>query len=130
MTSALIVTMIVSVAPVWSQATAATASEFYMQYRKVFDAATKVEEILPYMSAATVKEVQATPAAERPEMFKMIKMMGALTNVKVVKEARTANGATLTVEAVDPDKAATIGTITIVREGNAFKVDRESWSSK
>lgn len=108
-----------------------TATAFYLQYRKAFDAAKKIEDVLPFMSAATRKQIDSTPPAERGEMFEMIKMMGMLTDLKVAKEAPAANGgATLTVEALDMDKKATVGTITIVKEGGAFKLGRESWSSK
>jgi len=118
------------VAPVFAQAPAAgSASEAYLKYRKAFDSAKKVEELLPYMVAARRKEVESTPAAERAEMFDMIKTMGALTNVKIVKEAATANGATLTVEALDPDKAKTTGTIDMVKEGGAWKLGKESWKN-
>ena len=114
---------------VFAQA-AGSASDFYMQYRKAFDAAKKIEDVLPFMSADTTKQVQATPPAERSQMFEMIKMMGALTNVKVVKETPTANGATLSVNATDPDKMPTVGTIEIVKEGGKWKLGKESWSSK
>jgi hypothetical protein len=110
-------------------AQAQTASQFYLEYRKAFDAAKKVEDLFPFMAKATIDMVQATPAAERPGMFEMIKEMGALTDVKIVKEARTDSGATLTVEALDTDKKKTTGTITVVREGAAWKLGRESWSS-
>ncbi len=122
--------MLCLVAPVFAQAPAAgSASEAYLKYRKAFDSAKKVEELLPYMVAERRKEVESTPAAERAEMFDMIKTMGALTNVKIVKEAATANGATLTVEALDPDKAKTTGTIDMVKEGGAWKLGKESWKN-
>lgn len=126
----LVVLAIALTASTFAQApTPGSASEFYLQYRKVFDAAAKVEELLPYMSAATKKQVESTPAAERADMFEMIKMMGEITNIKIVKEARSANGATLTVEALDPEKAKTTGTIEIVKEGAAWKLGKESWKS-
>ena len=67
-----------------AQAGAQSASDFYLQYRKAFDAAKKIEDVLPFMSADTTKQIQATPPAERGQMFEMIKMMGALTNVKIL----------------------------------------------
>src|ERR1700750_2922623 len=79
---------------VFAQA-ATSPSDFYLQYRKAFDAAKKIEDVLPFMSADTTKQIQATPPAERGQMFEMIKMMGALTNVKITKETKTATGATL-----------------------------------
>ena len=106
-----------------------TASQFYMDYRVAFDKATKIDDVLPYMSKQRVDQVAATPADERAKMFEMIKMMGTLTDVKVLKEAKSADGATLTVEAVDSDKKKTTGTIKVIKEGGAWKIDGESWSS-
>lgn len=126
--SGLFVVMLMSAAaPALAQA---TATDFYTQYRKAFEAAKKIDELLPYMSAARRKQVEETPAAERAEMFELVKMMGQMTDVKVVKETPTANGATLTVTGVDSDKTVMNGTITIIKEGGAFKLDKESWSNK
>lgn len=125
------VLMLCLVAPVFAQAPAAgSASESYLKYRKAFDSAKKIDELLPYMVAARRKDVEATPAAERAEMFDMIKSMSALTGLKVVKETPTSTGATLTVEALDSDKAKTTGTIEMVKEGGAWKVGKESWTTK
>ena len=121
--------LLAAAVPARAQAPAATASDFYLQYRKAFDAAKKIEDLLPMMSAGVRKEIEATPAAQRPQMFEMVKMMGALTNVKVTKETRTANGATLSVDAIDSDKKRTTGTIDIVKEGGAWKIGKESWGS-
>ena len=122
--------VLLATASLFAQAAASSASDFYMQYRKAFDAAKKIEDVLPFMSAETTKQIQATPPAERGQMFEMIKMMGALTNVKIAKETPTATGATLTVNALDSDKKATVGTIDIVKESGKWKLGKESWSSK
>jgi len=106
-----------------------TASQFYMDYRVAFDKATKIDDVLPYMSKQRADQVAATPADERAKMFEMIKMMGTLTEVKILKEAKTAEGATLTVEALDPEKKKTTGTIKVIKEGGTWKLDGESWSS-
>jgi hypothetical protein len=121
--------VLTTVAPAWAQAPA-TASAFYVQYRKAFDAAKKVEDIYPFMAAARKKQMEDTPAKDRAEMFEMIKMMSVLTNVKVTKETAGANGGTtLTVTALDSDKKPTYGTITVLREAGAMKIDKESWSN-
>lgn len=123
--------MVFLVVPVFAQGPAAgSASEFYLKYRTAFDAARKVDELLPYWVAARRKEVESTPAAERADMFDFMKAMGALTDVKIVNEAPTANGATLTVEAVDSDKAKATGTIEMLKEGGAWKVGKERWKSQ
>jgi len=123
--------MWVTVAPIAPvQAQAQTGTQFYMEYRKAFDAAKKVEDLFPYMAAKTKAEVNSTPAKERAEMFELIKMMGTVTNVKVTKETRAGEGATLNVDAMDSDKKATKGTITLVREAGAWKLAGESWSNQ
>ncbi len=106
-----------------------TASQFYMDYRTAFDKSTKIDDVLPYMSKQRADQVAATPADERAKMFEMIKMMGTLTEVKVLKEAKTAEGTTLTVEGLDSDKKKTTGTVKVIKEGGAWKLDGESWSS-
>src|SRR5262245_22251923 len=122
--------VLLATAPLLAQAAGQSASDFYMQYRKAFDAAKKIEDVMPFMSADTTKQIQATPPAERAQMFEMIKMMGTLTNVKIVKETKTATGATLNVNALDSDKKNTTGTIDIVQEGGKWKIGKESWSSQ
>jgi hypothetical protein len=105
-----------------------TASQFYMAYRSAFDKAKKIDDLFPYLSKKTLDQVNQTPAAERSKMFEMMKMVGAITNVKIAKETPTATGATLDVTALDPDKKPTKGTVEIVKEGGAWKLGGESWS--
>ena len=110
-----------------AQTSEQTGTQFYMAYRAAFAKASKVEELFPFMGAAQRAQVEKTPAAERPEMFKMIKAFNTFTNVKVTKETKTATGATLEVEGVSEDKAKATATVELIREGNAWKIGRESW---
>jgi hypothetical protein len=125
--------MAVAVSAVRAQAPAAgaeTATQFYMRYLTAFDKATKIEDVLPFMSDDMRKQIDGTPADQRPQMFGMLKMMAGMnTGIKVTKETRTARGATLTAQAVDPDKKPVAGTIDIVRENGAWKLSKESWQS-
>jgi hypothetical protein len=122
--------MVSTGAAVRAQAPAAqTATQFYLSYRAAFDKATKIDDVLPYMAAEQVKMVADTPADQRAKMFEFIKMMGALTDVKVLKEQRTANGATLTAEGIGPDQKKQTGQIEIVREKGAWKLGKESWKN-
>ena len=111
-----------------AQPTDQTATQFYMSYKAAFAKATKMEDLLPYMSKAKVSEVHTLPAAEWPKAFAMIKGFYMFTDEKVVKETKTADGATLDVEALDPDKKKYKATVELVREGNAWKFSQESWS--
>ena len=107
-----------------------TASEFYTAYRAAFDKAKKIEELIPYMSKSMKADVESTPASERPMMFEMVKEMSKMSNVKIVKETKETDGVMLSVEAVGPDRGKMTGLIKIVKEGGAWKMAKESWSSK
>jgi hypothetical protein len=103
-----------------------SATEFYQAYRKVFAKAQKIEDLLPMMAANRRAQVDKTPADERKMMFEMLKEMTAEQgDVKVLKETATANGAELAVQAKNGS-----GTVTLVKEGGGWKLDKESWKSK
>ena len=105
---------------------AQSASDFYQAYRKAFAKAQKVEDLLPMMAAARRKEMEKTPADDRKMMFDMLKeMTAAQGDVKILKETPTATGAELAVQAKDGT-----GTVTLVKEGGAWKLDKESWKGK
>jgi hypothetical protein len=106
-----------------------TASQFYMRYRAAFDKAKKIEDLTPFLSKKSLDMVNATPAADRPKQFEIMKMMGSITDVKILKETKTATGALLAVEALDPDKKKTTGKVEIVKEGTDWKIGNENWSS-
>src|SRR5262245_48062209 len=65
-----------------------SATQFYMAYRAAFAKATKVDELLPYMSKARRAEIEKTPAGERAKMFEFIKEFDTVTQIKVVKEGK------------------------------------------
>jgi Domain of unknown function (DUF4878) len=123
--SLLLVSLVAQPAPAQTE----TASQFYMRYRTAFDSAKKIEDLTPFLSKKSLDMVNATPAAERPKFFEMMKMMGSITDVKILKETKTADGATLAVEALGPDKQKTSGKIDVVKEGGAWKLGNENWSS-
>ncbi len=105
-----------------------TATQFYMEYRAAFAKATKIEDLLPYMAKKRVDQINETPAADRAQMFEMIRMMDDNTEVKVLKETKTPTGATLAVEGTNGSKKKSTGTATVVKEGGAWKLDGEQWS--
>lgn len=121
--------MLVSAA-VFAQKPGQTATQFYMAYRTAFAKAKSIDELLPFMAKENRDQVQATPAGERPKMFEMIKMFDRFTDVKVVKENKTATGATLNVEGLDEDKKKATATVELIQEAGAWKLAKESWSSK
>jgi hypothetical protein len=127
--AAIVVLIAVGVSLVTAQANQ-TASEFYTAYRAAFDKAKKIEELIPYMSKSMKADIEKTPTSERPTMFEMIKEMSKMSDVKIVKETKTADGVTLSVEAVGPERGKMTGQVRIVKEDGAWKMAKESWSSK
>ena len=116
----------------WSpepQAPPKTATEFYMSYLAAMGKAKKVEELVPFMTAEHKKQMESTPAAERAQLFEMIKMMQP-SKVKVLKETPQADGSVvISAEGVNSDNKKATGKITIVKEGGAWKISEDSWSS-
>lgn len=132
-----LVGMVVALAGAWAMPALAqappknqTATQFYMDYRQAFDKATKIEDVLPYMAEKNKQQAMETPKEDRDKMFEFMKMMGAVTDLKVVKEDRQPDGsAVLTCEGTGPDNKKTTGKVTIVKEKGAWKLGNESWSS-
>ena len=116
-------------AATWAQNANQTATEFYLAYRVAFDKAKSVADIRPWHSKAVQAKMDATSKEDNAMMFDMVKMMSAVTNLKVIKETKTASGVTLSVEALDSDKKKTTGEVFLIREGGVWKLERERWSS-
>jgi hypothetical protein len=119
--------------PQQSQAAAPSqsATDFYKQYLAAFAKANSVDDVLPYFSADRRRQVEGTPAAQRPQMWEMVKAMQSMyTDITVVKEDHNADGrVTLTLSATDAAKKKATGKVEILNEKGAWKVGPESWSS-
>jgi hypothetical protein len=134
---ALVVCLAAVLAGAWAPAAqtpaaekAQTATQFYVSYRQAFDKAKKIEDLLPYMAEKNRKQIAETKAADRTQMFGVMKAMGAITDLKVLKEDRQPDGsAVLSCEGMDGDHKKSTGKVVIVKEGGAWKVGDESWSS-
>src|SRR4029453_41706 len=121
---------VVFLAPAATKAQGKTAQQFYQEYVAAFAKAKTIDDILPFMAAENRKQAEATPKAERDKMCERIKMFGH-TDIKVLKEEKGADGSTvLSVEGVDSDKKKSTGQVTIVKEGAAWKIGKESWTTK
>jgi hypothetical protein len=109
-------------------ATYKTGGEFYLAYRAAFSKAKAIDELLPWMAKGRRDQVAKTPADERTMMFGMMKEMDDNENIKVVKETPKGEGAELQVEATSKgSKSKSTATVTLVKEGGAWKLDKESW---
>jgi|SRR5450432_1437690 hypothetical protein len=107
---------------------AQTATQFYMEYNDAWSKAKSIDALLPYLAKDSRAEIEATPKDKRAMMFDMMKEMGKKSNVKVVKETKTGDGFTLDTTAIGADKKPMKGIVTIVMEGGAMKMKKESWT--
>lgn len=115
--------------PIAAQQAAQTPTQFYTEYRDVWQKAKSIDAILPYLTKDGRAEIEATPADKRQMMFEMMKMMGNMTNVKVAKETKQGDAYLLDLTATGPDKKPMKGTAEIIMEGGAMKLKKETWTS-
>jgi hypothetical protein len=115
--------------PVAAQKAAQTPTQFYTEYRDVWQKAKSIDPILPYLSKDSRAEIEATPKDKRQEMFGMMKLLGNMTDVKVAKETKQGDGYMLELTATGPDKKPMKGSAEIIMEGGAMKLKKETWTS-
>lgn len=97
----------------------------YMNYRKVM-ASGKVDAIRKVVVAEQAKGL------DDPEFKKMLPLIIAMQpkDAKIVKGAVDGDTATLKVTGKDEGGGSQYGTVTMVKEGGAWKLKKESWSNK
>lgn len=103
-------------------------TEAYVAYRAAFERAQAVDELLPFMDRAGRARVEAAPEDERRSGFEVLKTYGALLEVAVLHE--TVAGDTAVVEATGiqvSDGADVRGTIQLVKEDGAWRIQHEKW---
>ncbi len=117
-----------SIAAAQPAASYPNGSAFYLAYRQAFDKATTIDELLPWVAKGRAEQIAKAPDTERREAFAMIKMFDDRTNVTVLKETPSATGAELQVEGISAEsRTKATGVITLVKEGGAWRIERESW---
>jgi HEAT repeat protein len=103
-------------------------AETYLSYRAAFEKARAVDELLPFMDRASRARVEASPADERRGGFEVMKTYGALHEVAVEKQSVTGDSAVVEATAVQLSDGGDVrGTIHLVREGGAWKIQHEKW---
>jgi hypothetical protein len=106
-----------------------TATQFYMAYRAAFQKAKTIDDLLPFAAKPMREQITRTPAAERTKLFGLMKAVDQYSEVKVLKETKSAAGATLNVEALDGDKKKANATVQLLKENGAWKLLVEDWST-
>jgi len=123
-----LITMLALSATLPAQQPPQSATQFYMAYKAAFHKAKSMNELFPYMAKEKLEQVKSASAADLKMMWSMAKDLYVFSGEKVVKETATPSGATLEVQAVDPEKNNYRATVTLVKQNNAWKFLEEDWS--
>jgi hypothetical protein len=97
----------------------------YLAYLKLLTG-NDMNKFLGAVSAARAKEASSDPDFKK--MFPLIQAMEP-TGVKIVSGASDGKSATLLATGKDGDQVSN-GTITLVKEGGAWKVEKEEWKTR
>ncbi len=114
------------VLPASAQQSANTATDFYLGYRAAWSGASTMD---PYIAKDSRRDFEKMPPEQRKAVFDVMKQMGTIRNLKVVKETKTADGFVLDVTGIGPDDKPATGTVDIVWEGPVMKLKKEAWRS-
>jgi hypothetical protein len=95
--------------------------------------AKSIDEITAFWTADTRDQFNMEPESAKADTLAMAKrFLGMQTDVKVVKETPTPDGATLSLEGLDRDKKPIVSSVDIVKENGAWKMTPavEHWHPK
>lgn len=129
---AAIVVLLLSATHQPQPAPAESGTAFYLRFRQVALTARSMDQITAFWCTPLLEDFQKEPEPIRARALEMIKRMeNSLTDVRVLTETATPAGATLTLDAVGPDKKPVTGRVDLIRENGAWKlVEAEQWTPK
>ena len=101
--------------------------EFYREYLGVLAKAKSLEPLLPYYTSELATGLARMPKDMQGNYLKM--NARKLTDLKVIKQSVDANKAVFEMTAKTEDGRSTSGTVTLVKEKGAWKVDDDAWAT-
>lgn len=112
-----------------------TPTNFYLKYHQALLSADKVSDLFGYLCQKNIDQINSTPKDDAPKMFELMKMFAPKT-VTITSEKVDGDKAVLTMTAPPEaglDKSMsekTEGTVTLIRDKDSWKIDKEKWNSK
>jgi hypothetical protein len=108
-----------------------TPTQAFTAYRKALANATVYGDVLPMMEPKGRSMIESMPPPAQAKMFEMLKKFaGTFTDVAVTKETVTGDTAILELSGKDPKGQAATGTVPMTKDGSAWRVGTEKWSSR
>lgn len=109
-----------------AQTKASDPLEFYKRYLAVLARAKSLDQLMPYYTRVLVDGLRQMPAEMQANYIKM--NARALTDLKVTKQQVDSSKAVFEMSARTTDGRETTGSATLVKEGDAWKVEDEAWA--
>ena len=106
-----------------------TPTQAYLDYQVALAKATKLPEILPYLSTAYRAMLESRPKADQPVWLKRLQE-SAVTGLKVTKETIAGDKCTLEATGTSTHGNSMKGKISLVKESGAWKLDEEVWGTE
>lgn len=103
------------------------AAPAYLEYNAALAKATKLTDVMPYLSTAYRQMLESRPKSDQPEWLKRLKE-SMMKDVKISGETVSGSTATLTATGTSSMGNAMKGKISMVNEGGAWKLDEQGWS--
>jgi hypothetical protein len=110
-------------------ARAAEPLDAYKAYLGAAAKATAPEALFPFISAEYKTLLQQAPKTEVAKMLAMSIAKQGLSDLKVVSQQIDDNKAVLELTGKTTDGRASSGKATLVKEGDAWKLDEDAWAT-
>jgi hypothetical protein len=104
----------------------------YLKYHEALFVAKDIDALKPYLSQTAIAKIKASPESDRPMMFGLMQTMTP-HKLHIDSEKIDGSKATLLVSEQNTEGGMTektTGTIQLVREGDAWKIEKEAYDSK
>ena len=115
--------------PSMTAAESKTGTQVYLDYHATLMKATKLEEILPYLSAEYRGMLESRPKKDGPVWLGRLKEGTPVKDLKVTKETVEGNKCTVEGTGTSARGNAIHGRIHLVKEGGAWKIEDEAWAT-
>ena len=104
-------------------------TQVYLDYRAALTKATKLEEILPYMSKEYRQMLESQPKKDGPVWLGRLREGTPVKDLKMTKETIEGGKCTLEGTGTSARGNAIHGKIQLVKEASGWKIDEEAWAT-
>ena len=108
---------------------AKTPTQAYLDCQAAVTKATTLAEVLPHLSAAYRGMLESRPKKDHGVWLERLKDSVNIKDMKINKETIDGDKCTLEATGTSPRGNAVKGKISLVKEGGAWKLDEQFWST-